>query len=198
MIPLTFDSVGAFLRLVLSLRNSDNQVFKKTHPASSGSIIQVFSKYMATAFKIYGPHFPKSRTTPTTCGSDDDDIGDDDKDITTGGTTWSLGVLSGAHAGNDATWMATQVGLRGVKAGLGCHDDGVSGDDAGVENASIPLWKRGRLALSESPTFSDFVPARKDIFSRDKTVLVKHVDWKPLASLQQGLSSSRRYFNEIN
>ena len=45
----------------------------------------------------------------------------------------------GAHAGNDTTWMATQVGLRGVKAGLRGHDDGASGDDEGVEKASIPL-----------------------------------------------------------
>ena len=55
------------------------------------------------------------------------------------------------------TWSATQVGLRGVKAGLGGHDDGVSGDDEGVEKASIPLWKRGRMAWSDNPTFSDFV-----------------------------------------
>ena len=54
------------------------------------------------------------------------------------------------------TWSATQVGLRPVKAGLGGHDDGVSGGDAGVEDTSIPLRKRGRMALSEYPTFSDF------------------------------------------
>ena len=55
-----------------------------------------------------------------------------------------------------ATWSATQVCLRPVKAGLGGHDDGVSGDDEGVEKASIPLWKRGRMAWSDHPTFSDF------------------------------------------
>ena len=55
-----------------------------------------------------------------------------------------------------ATWSATQVCLRRVKAGLGGHDDGVSGDDEGVENASTPLWKRGRMAMSDHPTFSDF------------------------------------------
>ena len=35
-----------------------------------------------------------------------------------------------------ATWPATQVGLKPVEAGLGCHDDGGSGVDEGVENAS--------------------------------------------------------------
>ena len=55
-----------------------------------------------------------------------------------------------------ATWSATQVGLRRVKAGLGGHDDGVSGVDEGVEETSIPISKRGRMALSEYPTFSGF------------------------------------------
>ena len=54
------------------------------------------------------------------------------------------------------TWSATQVGLRPVKAGLGGHDDGVSGVDEGVEKASIPLWKRGRVAWSGHSTISDF------------------------------------------
>ena len=31
------------------------------------------------------------------------------------------------------TWPATQVGLRPVKAGLGCHEAGVFGVDDGVE-----------------------------------------------------------------
>ena len=56
-----------------------------------------------------------------------------------------------------ATWSAPQVGLRPVKAGLGGHDAGVSGGDEGVEKASIPLWKRGRMAMSGHPTFSDFI-----------------------------------------
>ena len=72
----------------------------------------------------------------------------------------------------------TQVGLRTVESGLGGHEEGVSGDAAGVENASIPLWKRGRMAMSNSTTFSVFVPARKDILARIKTVLMKHVTWK--------------------
>ena len=55
------------------------------------------------------------------------------------------------------TWSATQVGLRGVKSGLGGHDAGVSGGDAGVKNTSIPITKRGRMAMSNHPTFSDFV-----------------------------------------
>ena len=55
------------------------------------------------------------------------------------------------------TWSATQVGLRRVESGLGGHDAGVSGGDAGVKNTSIPISKRGRMALSDNPTFSDFV-----------------------------------------
>ena len=31
------------------------------------------------------------------------------------------------------------------------------GVDEGVENASLPLWKRGRTAWSDPTTFSDFV-----------------------------------------
>ena len=52
-----------------------------------------------------------------------DDIGDDDKDITTGGTTRFQRVLSGVQAGYDTTWPATRVGLRPVKAGLGGHEE---------------------------------------------------------------------------
>ena len=55
-----------------------------------------------------------------------------------------------------ATWPATQVGLRPVKAGLGGHDDGASGVDDGVEKSSIRISKRGRTAMSEYPTFSGF------------------------------------------
>ena len=45
---------------------------------------------------------------------------------------------------------------RPVKSGLGSHEKGVWGVDDGVENASIPLWKRVRLAWSDCATFSDF------------------------------------------
>ena len=80
-----------------------------------------------------------------------DSIGDDDKDNTTGGTTRFQRVLSGVQAGYDTTWLATQVGLRPVKACLGGHEEDVSGVDEGVKKASTPLWKRGRIALSETP-----------------------------------------------
>mgnify|MGYP004515547455 CR=1 FL=1 len=39
---------------------------------------------------------------------------------------------------NDTTRPATQVGPRPVKAGLGGHEEGVSGVDDGVETASLP------------------------------------------------------------
>ena len=79
-----------------------------------------------------------------------------------------------------ATWSATQVCLRGVKAGLGGHDAGVSGGDAGVEDISIPISKRGRLALSESPTFSGFWPFEVKMTVRGKknsnmSCLIRHV-----------------------
>ena len=54
------------------------------------------------------------------------------------------------------TWAATQVRLRHVKAGLGGQDDGVSAGVEGVENASIPLWKRRRTVWSDYHTISDF------------------------------------------
>ena len=116
---------------------------------------------MAPDFKIYGPHFPKSRTNTHDVREPHDSIGDDNKDVTTGGTTRFQRVLSWVQAGNDTRWMATQVGPRSVGSGLGGHDAGVSGDDEGDENASTPLLRRGRLALSASPTFSDFMPAPK-------------------------------------
>ena len=105
--------------------------------------------------------FPNCGPTPTKCWSGNDGIGDDDKDVTTGGMTRCLGDVEWAQAGYDTTWPATRVVLRGVEAGLGGHDAGVSGVDAGVEKSLIPISKWGRSTLSESPTFSDFVPAPK-------------------------------------
>ena len=58
---------------------------------------------------------------------------------------------------NDTTWSATQVGPRPVEAGLGGREEGVWGVDEGVEDASTSLRKRGRMALSVCPTFSDFI-----------------------------------------
>ena len=60
----------------------------------------------------------------------------------------------------DTTWSATQVGLRTVKSGLGGPDAGVSGDDEGVSMTSFPISKRGRLVMSDCPTFSGFVAKR--------------------------------------
>ena len=41
------------------------------------------------------------------------------------------------QAGYDTTRLATRVVLRPVKSGLGGHDDGASGVNDGVEDASI-------------------------------------------------------------
>ena len=46
--------------------------------------------------------------------------------------------------------------LKPLESGLGGHDAGVLGVDEGVENASLPLRKRRRVAMSERATFSDF------------------------------------------
>ena len=59
-------------------------------------------------------------------------------------------------AKSDTTWLATQVGPRTVKAGLGGHEAGVFGVDEGVENTSIPLRKRVRMGMFVCVTFSDF------------------------------------------
>ena len=114
--------------------------------------------------------FRNREPTHTTCRSPHDGIGDDVKDITTGVTTLCLAVLSGVRAGNDTTRPATQVVLRPVESGLGGHEDGVSGDDEGVENASIPLWERGRMAMSESLSISDFEAEWKDNASENQNL----------------------------
>ena len=72
------------------------------------------------------------------------------------------------QARNEPTWPATQVCPRRVGAGLGSHEEGVIGVDEGVESASLPLWKRGRNAMSECPTFSGFIGLRKILSVRDK------------------------------
>ena len=64
--------------------------------------------------------------------------------------------VEGELEGHYMTGPATQVGVRGVKAGLGGHDDCVGGVDDVVENTSIRLRKPGRLAVSELATISDF------------------------------------------
>ena len=58
-------------------------------------------------------------------------------------------------AKNDATWSATQVGLRPLESGLGGHDAGVFWVEEGVETTRLPLLKRGRTAVSECVAFSD-------------------------------------------
>ena len=49
------------------------------------------------------------------------------------------GGTDDTQAKNQPTWPATEVGLRPIESGLGGHEDGVNGVDAGVENASLPL-----------------------------------------------------------
>ena len=57
----------------------------------------------------------------------------------------------------DTTWSAPQVCPRPVESGLGGHEEGVLAVDDGVEDASLPLRKRGRTTKSVCATFSDFI-----------------------------------------
>ena len=94
------------------------------------------------------------------CGRQDD-IRDDNVDITTGVTTLFPRGVDGDQSGCDMIRPATQVGPMTVEAGLGGHDDGDSRVDDGVETASFLFRKRGRLALPEAGTFSRFAAFSK-------------------------------------
>ena len=52
--------------------------------------------------------------------------------------------------------------MRPVEAGLGGHDAGVLEVDAGVEEASLPIRKRGRVSWSGCTIISDFVGVEND------------------------------------
>ena len=82
--------------------------------------------------------------------------------------TWRSGVPSLFRVKIETTWSATQVCPRRVKAGLGGHEEGVDGVDEGVEKTSLPLWKRGRVAMSERQTSSDFRGAEKDFVNEKR------------------------------
>ena len=47
--------------------------------------------------------------------------------------------------------------LRRVESDLRGHEEGVWGVDEGVENISLPVWKRGRTTWSVCAIFSDFI-----------------------------------------
>ena len=64
--------------------------------------------------------------------------------------------VDGDQSGCDTTRAAIHVGPRRAEGCLGGNDDGAGGVDEGVENISIPLRKRGRLASSEMGTFNGF------------------------------------------
>ena len=89
-------------------------------------------------------------------------------DVTKGVTRWCLRSSVVILAEKVTTWPATQVCLRTVESGLGGHDACVWGVDEGVENASLPITKRGRLWLSDYPTFSDFVGVVNDFGSESR------------------------------
>ena len=99
-----------------------------------------------------------------------------------------------------ATWSATQVGLRPFKAGLGGHDAGVSGVDAGVENASIPLLKRGRMAMSGLTTFSDFRSVENENYTEKHnhlTISCCFVMFLTMADTTSRLSAEEVYYRYI-
>ena len=61
-----------------------------------------------------------------------------------------------SEAISSTTRPETEVGPRQIKAGLGEQESGVSGGRRLVKKTSIWLSKRGRSAVSERATFSDF------------------------------------------
>ena len=89
--------------------------------------------------KIYDPAFQFSKATSPVVSITHNSFKEHHGDVTTGVTTLSLTDVEGEQAGNDMTWSATQVCPRPVESGLGGHDDGASGVDEGVENASLQL-----------------------------------------------------------
>ena len=107
---------------------------------------------MARFFKIYGHLGRHSGPAPRRVGAtrrhQRRHVG-----ITTGVAPYRLRGVDGGHAGYDVTWPATQVGRRGVEAGLGGHDDGVSRVDEGSKLIA-PIIKLGRQAESDLHAFS--------------------------------------------
>ena len=136
-----------------------------------------FPKWCFTGcLKIYDPAFQFSKSTSPVVSRLHNTFKEARGDVTTGVTACFLRGVEGELAGNDRTGSATQVGLRTVEAGLGGHDDGASGVDEGVEKASVPLSKRGRLAMSDCPTFSDFAREQNENSSAKQTnIFVTHL-----------------------
>ena len=98
-----------------------------------------------------------------------------------------MGCVNGRtsrRAKNDTTWPATQVCRRPLEAGLGGHNDGVFGDDEGVENGSIPLRKRGRVGRFVCVIFSDFWSDENDYVgekrNRNRKMASQMLSHKPL------------------
>ena len=131
--------------------------------------LQVVSKNTTLRLKIYDPAFHFSKATSPNVSLHHNAFKEARGDVTTGVPTRSLTGVEGEWDGNDMTRPATQVGPRTVEAGLGGHDAGVSGVDEGVESASLPLSKLGRLAWSDCPTFSGFCGQVNDFRSENKT-----------------------------
>ena len=77
------------------------------------SSFQMFSKYMARFFKIYGPPGTASEHAYDVWERQEG-VNDDNVDITMGVTTWSPSGVDGDHAGYARIRPATQVGRRRV------------------------------------------------------------------------------------
>ena len=73
-----------------------------------------------------------------------------------------------SEAISSTTRPETEVGPRPIKAGLGDQESGVSGGRRGVKNGSIWSSKRGLLAVSDCPTFSDFGGADSENVSENR------------------------------
>ena len=112
-------------------------------------------------FKIYGPIFQNIwparycvQNTLHDVWGRHEGVNDDNVDITTGVTTRFPMGFDGDQAGYDGIQSATHLGPRGVEGCrgvsegcLGGHEEGASGVDEGVENASTLFQKLVRTAL---------------------------------------------------
>ena len=63
-----------------------------------------------------------------------------------------------------ATWPATQVGLRGVEAGLGGHDDGSSGGRRGGQKHIESVMETVSIGIVGSSNLQWFCGGRQSIY----------------------------------
>ena len=104
----------------------------------------MFSKIVALVSKLMA-RLSEFRNWHNDVWERQDGVKDDHVDITTGVTTRFPGGVDGYQAGYEGIWQATQVGPRPVEAGLGGHNDDVSGGRRGGRESAAPVMKTGTI-----------------------------------------------------